>query len=362
MPRDRPSSLARFLLVAYVLLVVYATLYPFAGWRDAGGSAFAYLSAAWPRYFTHFDVAANVLAYLPYGALAVLAMHPVARGGVAVSAALISGAALTVLLEGAQSYLPARVASNLDVLCNLAGTLAGALLGVRHADWLFDTGPLQRLRAAWVLPGAQADAGLVLLGLWLLTQLDPTSLLFGAGDLRDLFQHPAGAAYAADVFVTIEAWTAACNLIAVGLAASAILAPGVARRLPLLALLALALAVKTAAFVILRQANGVFDWLTPGALIGLAVGTPLLLAAAGLPRALRLALAALLLMGATVLVNLAPPNPYLVNMLKVWSQGHFLNFNGLTHLLSSAWPFAAIVYLMFLAARGTGARPGKMPP
>jgi hypothetical protein len=36
--------------------------------------------------------------------------------------------------------------------------------------------------------------------------------------------------------------------------------------------------------------------------------------------------------------------------LKVWSQGHFLNFNGLTRLVSAAWPFAVLGYLIYLAA------------
>jgi hypothetical protein len=77
------------------------------------------------------------------------------------------------------------------------------------------------------------------------------------------------------------------------------------------------------------------------------------LAAVSLPRGLRMILAALLIMAATVLVNLAPPNPYLTASLKVWQQGHFLNFNGLTRLVSALWPFAALGYLMYLA----GSRP-----
>jgi hypothetical protein len=56
-------------------------------------------------------------------------------------------------------------------------------------------------------------------------------------------------------------------------------------------------------------------------------------------------------MAATVMVNLAPPNPYLTAMLKVWQQGSFLNFNGMTRLASTLWPFAALGYLIFLAAR-----------
>jgi hypothetical protein len=60
----------------------------------------------------------------------------------------------------------------------------------------------------------------------------------------------------------------------------------------------------------------------------------------------RQALAALALMLAAVLANLMPDNPYLENTLRVWQQGHFLNFNGLTRLASSLWPFLALPWLM----------------
>ncbi|NJN40306.1 MAG: hypothetical protein HC807_04865 [Gammaproteobacteria bacterium] len=59
----------------------------------------------------------------------------------------------------------------------------------------------------------------------------------------------------------------------------------------------------------------------------------------------------MLLMAATVLVNVAPENPYLANSLQVWRRGHFLNFNGLTRLVSTLWPFAALVYLLLVAGR-----------
>jgi VanZ family protein len=346
-----PSPLARFLLLAYVLLVVYATLYPFSGWRFTGVPAFGYLSAAKPPYITGFDLAVNVLGYVPYGWLAVLALYPRLRGLAVFPAVLATGAALAITLEAAQTFLPARFASNVDVACNLGGTALGALLGMRSIGWLFGESPLLRWRLRNVLPGARADAGLVLLGLWLMTQLNPASLLFGAGDLRDLFRQQAGSAYHPDVFVSIEALTAACNLVAVGLTASALLAPGAPLLRAMFGLIALGLLVKTGAFAILRQAEDILHWVTPGALIGLAAGLPLLLGAAMLPRVARLALAAVLLMGATVLVNLAPANPYFASTLAVWAQGHFLNFNGLTRLLSSLWPFAALLYLMLLAAR-----------
>jgi VanZ family protein len=354
---QNPSPLARYLFIAYVLLVVYATLYPFGGWRDAGISAFAYLTAARPRYITGFDLTANVLGYVPYGLLAVLAMYPRVTGVGAFFAALLSGAALALTLEAVQTFLPTRIASNVDVGCNVVGAGVGALMGLGIVRWLFGTSLLLHLRTQYVAPGARADAGLVLIGLWLATQLDPAGLLFGAGDLRDLFRQPRGSAYEPDVFVTIEALTAACNLVAVGLIASTILKPSGPVLRVMLGLIALGLVVKTGAFVILRQAEDVFHWLTPGALIGLAAGVPVLLATAMMPRALRIALATVLLMGATVLVNLAPPNPYFASTLAVWAQGHFLNFNGLTRLLSLLWPFAAVLYLVMLSARHGEERP-----
>jgi hypothetical protein len=34
-----------------------------------------------------------------------------------------------------------------------------------------------------------------------------------------------------------------------------------------------------------------------------------------------------------------------------WQPGRFLNFNGLTRLVTSAWPFVALAYLIWLATR-----------
>jgi VanZ family protein len=353
----RKSSLAEFCLAAYVLLVVYASLYPLTGWRDPGGSAFSFLVAPWPRYVTAFDLGANFLGYLPYGLLCALVLRPrLAAGGVALLAVL-SAAALSLTMETLQSFLPARIASNLDLVANIAGAASGGLIGAGLAPGLLGGGPLRQLRAATLLPGTATDLGLTLLGLWLFAQLNPATLLFGTGDLRDLVAG-SGARHAATLFVSAEAATAAANLVAVALLASAMARP----QAPLLRLLAgligIALLVKTLAFAILMRAEHVLAWLTPGAQLGLAVGAALSLAALRLPHTARMALAAVLLMAATVLVNLSPPNPYFAATLKVWEQGHFLNFNGLTRLVSAAWPFAALGYLVYLAAAQRRQPPG----
>jgi VanZ family protein len=340
----------RILLLVYVLLVAYATLYPLSGWRAIGLSPFAYLAAPWPRYITGFDVAVNIAGYVPFGFLAIAALYPRIQGVTAFGFAVAGAALLSLVLEAGQSYLPARVATNLDVLCNLAGAAFGALLGLR-ATPLFAGGPLSRWRASEFLPGAGVDCGLVLIALWLFTQLNPAALLFGAGDLRDLLAPMEGRARRPEFFVLIEAFTAGANLIAVALLFSALVLPGQPVRAMAVSVVMAALAVKTAALAILLRAENVLAWLTPGAQLGLLVGVVVALVAIALPRTARLALAAVLLMAATVLVNLVPPNPYLADTLKVWQQGHFLNFNGLTRLVSALWPFMALGYLIYLASR-----------
>ena len=91
------------------------------------------------------DVALNLLGYVPFGFLCIAALQPRLRGASAFIAALACGFALSLVLEAAQSYLPARFAMNVDLLCNTLGATAGAALGVLFAPGL--EGPTARLRA-----------------------------------------------------------------------------------------------------------------------------------------------------------------------------------------------------------------------
>lgn len=340
------SPLVRILFAVYALLIAYASLYPLAGWRDPGQSAFAFLAAGWPRHLLRFDILVNVLAYLPFGFLGAAALQPKVRGGAALAVATLAGLALSLALEALQSYLPTRTASNLDLLCNAAGAALGAALAPGVLARLAGL----RLRERLFIPGRDIDFGLALLALWLFVQLNPATLMFGAGDLRPLLAPGPGRGHGPEFFIRTEAFIAAANLIAVALLLSALVAPGRPVRWMLSALVGAALAVKAAAFTIMMQSEA-FAWLTPGAQAGLVAGLVVALAALALPRTAGLVLAAVLVMAATVFVNLAPPNPYLTATLKVWQQGTFLNFNGMTRLAGALWPFAALGYLIFLAAR-----------
>ena len=88
-----PIRFASYLALAWLGLVVYGSLHPFAGWRDTGVSPFAFLEGGWPRYWTVFDLAANVAVYLPLGFFLGLALSRL-RGR-------FTGMALATLLAGA---------------------------------------------------------------------------------------------------------------------------------------------------------------------------------------------------------------------------------------------------------------------
>ena len=355
----RPSPLARYLLVAYALLVVYASLHPFTGWRDQGVSAFAFLTSGLPRYITNFDLVTNFAAYLPLGFLALLALYPHVRGVAALITAGLAGCLLSFALEALQTYLPSRIPSNLDLATNTLGALAGAGLALSYGVDLLGRGRMHALRHYWFVSGPRYDFGLVLLALWLFTQLNPVTLLFGNGDLRSLLQPAPAMLHPAAVFIQTEALVSGCNLVAAGLFLSCLTQEGRPLLRLALALLAGALALKTVAIGVLLKAQNEFAWLTPGAQLGLGLGFCILVLALALPHWARRALAGLLLMAATVLVNLAPENPYFADALQQWPQGYYLNFNGVTHLVSLAWPFAALFYLMLLAPRPGGEGPGR---
>jgi len=343
------STLARYLAGAYLLLVVYASLHPLSGWHDNGAPLLDFLHAAWPRYYTGFDLIINMLAYVPLGFL----LAPALRGrrvgliAAAILAVLIS-AALSFCMEMLQHYLPTRVPSNVDLAGNSLGALIGAVLGMNWGRELVDGGRLHAWRVRRVAHGKAADFALVLMGLWLFTQLNPEILLFGSGDLRALLElQPLP--YTVNNFIVVEAGVAAAGALAAGLIFWLLLrAP---RRWMLVVWFMLALFIRAFANALLVSDAQFAQWVTPGNMTGLALGASLLMLATWLPALMQQVLAALALLFAMALVNLAPENPYLANTLQVWSQGHFLNFNGLTRLVSVLWPYAALTYLMLSRGR-----------
>jgi hypothetical protein len=96
--------------------------------------------------------------------------------------ALLAGVLISGVIEALQTYLPSRVASNVDLLTNGAGALLGGLLAAPFASSLIDRGRLADLRLRWF--ERRPSILLLLVALWPIAQLYPAPMLFGAGDVR----------------------------------------------------------------------------------------------------------------------------------------------------------------------------------
>ncbi|MFM9968075.1 MAG: VanZ family protein [Burkholderiales bacterium] len=346
---DRPSPLARYLLVAYALLIAYASLNPFAGWREPGISLFAFLVAPMPRYIDSIDIIANIAAYFPMGLLLILALHPRWRGLHALVIAMLATVAMSFSLEALQHYLPSRIPSNLDLLANSLGGLIGAVAGSGLANRLLRDNGLQAVCYRLFRDGARIDFGMMLLGLWLVSLLYPGTSLFGNGDLRAVFSEPGAELHPTELFIRFEALIVGANTVAVGLLLALLIERNQPVRGLFLALLVAALCVRSISYGLLFSSQRFFDWLTPGASLGLVGGVLLVMVMVMFSRGALVVLCGVALMTATALVNYAPVNPYFLAALSIWNQGHFLNFNGFTRVLSAAWPFAALIYILALS-------------
>jgi VanZ family protein len=343
------STLPRHLALGYSLLIVYACLSPFTGWRLPGLPLLDYLTAPWPRYFTWLDIIFNVLGFFPFGFFLAPVLGRRLPMGWAFLLATLTGATLSLGLESVQNFLPTRVASNVDLGCNSLGALLGALAGARWGPALFDRrGGLHRWRQRRVLAGRLGNVGLILLGLWLLAQLTPVNALFATGDLRELLDLPPPLPFDPRRYLRLEAAVAATSLLAVGLLARQLMRqPG---HLAVLALVLAGIATKTLATASFFVPGEPLHWATPGALAGLGLGSLLLALALALPTGLRQGLASLTLLAATALANLMPENPFLASGSLI-REGHFLNFHGLTQLVGALWPFLALAQLSALGRR-----------
>jgi VanZ family protein len=355
-PAPTASAFARIGLLAYTLLIVYASWYPFTGWQNIGLSATAYLWVPLPHYWTIFDLATNVAGYIPFGILMVFALYPRVRRGRAVALTIACGVLLTGSMEAVQTFLPTRVASNLDLLTNAVGVVIGAVAGVLLSRTFLEQSRFLVLRRQWLSP--DAGRALIVVALWPLAQLYPQGYLFGHGQITPILSDwlsawlamplDLGATLRHDAELSIgqywlsETIITTCGLTGAMLTLLCVLRDSAPKVLLMLGLLIAAVALKALASALLFAPENAFAWMTPGAEGGLLLGAIMLTGLVFAPQRAQRLVAALMLMIGLAAVNAAPSNPYFTATLQTWVQGKFLNFNGAAQFLSLLWPFAAL--------------------
>lgn len=346
------------LALIYVGLIFYASLYPFSNWRYQGIVPWAFLSSPLPKYWTGFDVAINVLGYLPLGFLLVLSALRTGRARHAVVLATLVAGVLSLTMESLQSYLPVRVPSNVDLALNTLGAWLGALLAWTMEKLGF-IDHWSRLRMRWFV--ADARGGLVLLALWPLALLFPAAVPFGLGQvlerleaaLADVLQDTPFLDWLPVRDIELQPLVPGGELVCVVLG---VLIPcllgfciirSAARRSVFLGLVfALGIGVTALSAALSYGPEHAWAWFSLPVKAGLVTAMLLVILLLWLPRR---ASAALLLLALGIylsLLNQAPASPYFAQTLAAWEQGSFIRFHGLAQWLGWLWPYAALVYVL----------------
>lgn len=352
----------------YAALIAYASLYPFTGWRLPGVSVWAFLSLRLPHWWTGFDLVANLLGYLPLGALLFGAL---VRSGWprwrSLATAVAGGAVLSFATEFLQNFLPQRVPSNLDLALNVAGTLLGALIGMAvHA--LGGIERWQALRERWFID--RSAGGLALLVLWPIGMLFPAPVPFGGGQvwprlrdtLTDWLQDSAAwpwlepwLQHEYDVVALSppsEFFATVLGLLAPCLVAFAISRPGWRRVVLALGAAILGFLATTLSTAMNFGPEHALDWRTPTAMAALIAGVAAALLLAWVPRRLAAGIGLMALAALVAVIAQAPPDAYYAESLQAWEQGRFIRFHGVAQWIGWLWPYVAIAWLLIrIAAR-----------
>ena len=345
------------LALIYAAIIVYASLYPFSDWRDQGMEPWAFLTAPPARYWTGFDVAINVLGYIPLGAL--LALSAVRRrvsGWALLVLVALVGPLLSLAMESLQAYLPLRVPSREDFMLNSLGAwLGGATVVALNLLGMVDR--WSRLRRRWFVDHARG--GLVLLLIWPLALLFPPPVPFGVGQVFERIEARLADRLADTPFlewlpvrdIELQPLVPLAEMTCVWLG---VLIPcllgfcvirSMGRRLVFVPML-MAIGISATALSAALSWGPVhaWAWLDLPAQYGLAVALVSGLFLSLVPARASASLVLLALGVYLSLLNQAPASPYFAQTLQDWEQGQFIRFHGLAQWLGWLWPYATLMY------------------
>ena len=339
-----------------VLVIAYASLYPFEDWRNQDIPPWSFIDAPWPQRFSTFDVWSNLLGYAPLGFwLCLAALRSGARRWSSLVLALSASCLLSFTMESLQSFLPVRVPSSVDWLCNTLGGLAGAVMAVvlERRGWLYHWG---QFRQNWLTP--DTSASLVLIALWPLALLFPVSVPLGLGQvlervrsslLQDFpdwawMQHLPPDGFFQTLSPRMELLCVVLGLmVPVWLGMSAV--RSLHQRLQVLGVVTvLAVLANALSAALTHGPEHSWFWLNPQVFGGLAVGV--LCGLLTIQRSGRWLLAGMILAQAVLLmwVNQLNTSTYFAQTVQTWEQGRFIRFHGLTQWLNWLWPWAVLCW------------------
>lgn len=338
--------LRSYLSASYVLFIIYASLSPFIGWQEQGLEFYAVLTAPPLLHFTWFDVAANLLAYLPFGLLFGLTLRTRHKARWTVLMVALAGVALSAMMEFVQMYLPSRISSNLDLLTNCSGALLGALLAVsiEPRSWFKDY--LTQRRLTLFQSGGNRNLGLALAALWIFAQINPSLPMLGNVFISKAARVPFEAVQPEPIH-WLESVAVALNLLMIGMLLLTLLRQRSHAVNALLMVLCVVALAKFVTAALLLKSWALLLWLNSEAVFGIFAGMLLLAAATRLSHVRLLWWSSGVTLTYLVLAHgvLDSSMTSATMRLYQWNYGHLLNYNGLSQTIAFALPFLMLGYL-----------------
>jgi VanZ family protein len=321
--------------VVCVLLIAYASLFPFSGWRLPGAGFFAWCTLKLPGHVSKSDLMVNLIAYVPLGYLLLRLFRVDERpASLAFACALVTGSALSFAMELTQTALPGRTPSVVDLGANTLGASAGALLALCWQRAAMPHGALSRWLSSFLAPGKRGELGLAVLLLWLCSQWVLFVPQLDLGGIKNGLKPLWYTANDLSRFDLTQGATYFCYLAALGVLAQESFRRALA--LPLFSLFA-ALVLCGKVFILGRQ-------LSLEALAGLFAAVPLLAVAGLLGEKSRRLIGCLLLVTGFALYELKPGTGGLAGGFGwVPFQGQLAQeLTGFGTIFEGIWPFAAL--------------------
>ena len=294
------------------------------------------------RYLQEFDLWLNALAYIPLGLLMCLYFRRANATKLAIVRSIAFGTGFSLAMELCQLFIPFRVANVADVVANGAGTALGALVFVDPVHAAV-TNPVGEARERTVIAGGWGDAGLMLVTLWLIAQLNPALPFFEAGNI-------GGESAPGFVPGLVTSAAVALTVCGFGLFISALLSqPRGALRATLL-LLTVALWLKFVMSSLMLKPHLSDDWLGEARMAGLVAGLAVFFPMRLLGRTARIYAAILFLLAGALFAKIFGAYSTLGEFLRLfsWPYGQLATFATLTRTLHETWPVLAIAFLIAL--------------
>ena len=354
-------SLAAWFAGVMGVLVVYASLYPFGPWAwGAVPPEVAWWRLNWPQWRDRPDEALNVLGYIPLGlCLSVSLWRARLPMTAAAAIAVLACSGLSYSMEVLQTFLPSRVPSSRDWVCNTVGAaLGGGLALVGHRGYWWQR--RRQLQDRWFQP--HSTGALVGLSLWPVSLLFPTPIPFALGQ----FWAELGAwlgpwlplVLRPDVSGPPQPLTPLqeAGLVALSLIGPLSLAAAAARhRRYGLVFTVLTGALGVGAMVLSTALNfgpqhAWAGW-TPQVALGMASAAAAGLLMVLLPSRVCAMLGLMALVASLAMASALPTDSYFEASLKAWEQGRFVRFHGLSQWVGWLWPYAALMGLFWRVAR-----------